>query len=116
MDIDALNASVLGGFADSKPVTIRRKYTLPVTVPAVYDRFQVQVEVDGGIPVSTDRAFLQVRQGDAAFPVGFEPAAGDAVDVPARHGMPAMTFVVKDAQPDGLGWIILDLGFERLFE
>lgn len=108
-DWSALNASVMEGFAEPVPVIYRpRGGQPPLRVSGVFDRFHVQVQVDGGTPVSTRRASLGVQQAD--FPPGFVHAPGDRVQVAERDGAPAATYDVVDPQPDGMGWVNLALG------
>lgn len=108
MDIAALNASAMGAFGTPELVLYRpRSAAGPFYLRAIFDRFHIEVMVDGGHPVSQQRAQLQVLLADV--PPGVELAARDRVQIDVRGE--GIAFDITDVRPDGLGWAVLPLGF-----
>lgn len=84
-------------------------YTAPgqsFDLPGIFDRYHAEITFDaGGVPVSTQRPMLGVRESD--FPFGLLPAQGDTVLIDGT------VYLVTDTQPDGHGHILLPLKLAR---
>lgn len=106
LDFAALDAAVMEAFAEPEPVLYRPRagQAGPFPVPGIFDRAQVQAMDGEGATVSVRRTTLGVREAD--FPPGYRIDAGEQGD---RLQLRGLTFAVKDAQPDGQGWVYLDL-------
>ncbi|MGG5811467.1 head-tail joining protein [Falsiroseomonas sp. CW058] len=104
MDFAALDAAVMGAFAEAVPVTYAPHSGPTFDLPGILDRYTVEVEGPGdGPPVAAPRTTLSIRGAD--LPAGFAPLARDRVLVAG------VTFDVRDVPAaDAAGWIVLQLG------
>lgn len=112
VDFDALTGgAILAAFGERDPVSIVLRPSSPpvdtdrggAPLRGVFERAQVLVQpIDGGVPTSVPKTTLGLRQSD--LPPDYAPF------VEARVHVRGLTFDVHDAQPDGLGWIFLELG------
>jgi hypothetical protein len=103
-DWDALNRSIIGGFAEPELFQYRPHHSQPpFDAQGIFDSYQVDVpDPEGGPPTSARRTSLGVQQ--SAFPPDFQHTPRDRVHVRG------VTYDVTDALPDGLGWVYLTLG------
>ncbi|EHL97710.1 hypothetical protein HMPREF9946_03993 [Acetobacteraceae bacterium AT-5844] len=104
LDFDALTgAAVLQAFGVAGGVLFKRDGEPPLEIPGIFDRYQIEAMGEDGAPFSLKRTQLGVREAD--LPPGFTLRIGARVQILGK------TFDVRDVQPDGLGWVVMPLGF-----
>jgi hypothetical protein len=104
VDFDALtSAAILKAFAVEGRVLIQRGGEKLIEIGGIFDRFQIEAMGEDGAPFSIKKTVLGIRQAD--LPPGVELRAGDRAQILGR------AFHITDVQPDGLGWLVLPLGF-----
>jgi hypothetical protein len=78
-----------------EPVTFLPAIGQPIAVSGIFDEAYREVDLAGGMAVTTESPVLGIRISD--FPV--LPLQGDQVTVPSR----AKTYIVREVQLDGHG-------------
>ncbi len=95
-------APVLGVFGES--ITYSPAAGAPFAISGVFDEAYSEIDLAGGMPVTTDTPVVGVRLAQFAAP----PSQGDSLTI-ARLGW---TFVVKEVRPDGHGYAKLMLNYQ----
>jgi hypothetical protein len=106
MDFAALDAAVMGGFAERELALYTPANQASFDLRGIFDRHMVEVEspvAGDGPPTMAPRTAFSVSAAD--LPPGFVPRARD------RLLIRGVTYDVKDVPAaDALGWIVLGLG------
>ncbi|MBV2180894.1 MAG: hypothetical protein KUL86_06615 [Castellaniella sp.] len=102
VDFDSVNSAVHGVFSEAAIFTPRGGFPLAVVGIFFNGHTQAVSLGDGSVGVNTVRPVLVVRT--AQFPSAV-PAQGDAIRVLSNGG----TYVIADAQPDGVSEMRLEL-------
>lgn len=104
VDIDALaGAATMAAFGEPVVYVPKSGQAEVPGARGIFDRSRVFVtDPNTGAAVATMKTMLGVLVSD--FPAGFVHAQGDRI---SRRGV---TYDVKSAEPDGQGWVYLQLG------
>lgn len=99
-----LNGPAIRHFAEPEAIIYKPAPSQPeFTVRGVLDHYQVEVlDPQTSAAVSTKKTVLGVRQSD--FPPGYKHRQKDRLKVRG------ITYDVVNAEPDGQGWVYLELG------
>lgn len=104
VDFDALtSAAILKAFAVKGRVLIQRGGEPLIEIDGIFDRYQIEAMGEDGAPFSIKKTVLGIRQAD--LPPGLELRATDRAQILGR------VFDITDVQPDGMGWLVMPLGY-----
>lgn len=92
-------------FGEPEPVRFMPATLAPFGIDGIYDPAYVEVELAGGMGVTSARPVLGVQLSQFASP----PLQGDRLTI-VRTGE---TFLVKEVRPDGHGWAKLMLNLDK---